>query len=244
MAIFMRQDQKEKKSNDVSNSILINMSHELRTQLNVIVGFVGILLLKFQGPLNAEQEKHLNIIKTSTGCLLSLINNLVDIAKIESKIIKPTLKKISCLSMFNEVKLMLTTLLSAKESKMIIKAPSEDVFIYTDSPLLIRIMINLVEGVMQFSESNEVVLKLEETAFHGKKSITITIDAGTSINKKHQEKLLLAYQKIDSGNQCTEEASLGLYLSQQLVALLNGKIEFESEEGKVGRFLIILPSNE
>src|SRR5437868_2924669 len=91
-----------------------SMSHELRTPLNAVIGFTGTLLMKLPGPLNQEQEKQLRTIQASSRHLLSLINDLLDLAKIESGNVELNLEPVTCQAVIGEVSATLRTLAEGK----------------------------------------------------------------------------------------------------------------------------------
>jgi len=229
-------------ANFTKDRFLERISHELRTPLNAIIGFTGILLMKLPGPLNPEQEKQLNTVKVSSHHLLSLINDLLDLAKIESGKVEIKLEKISCQKVINEIAVTLTPLAELNGLQLNVEFPKEEIIIETDRRALMQILINLVNNAIKFTINGKVKITLEMKQKEKKKYVMINvIDEGMGIKTENQTKLFQAFQQITSSGKGVEGTGLGLYLSQKLAELINSKIEFESEYGKGSRFSVELP---
>ena len=227
------------KANDAKTIFLTSMSHELRTPLNAIIGFTGTLLMKLPGPLNPDQEKQLSTVKRSAQHLLSLINELLNLAKIESGTVELFVEPIDCDSIVDEV---IATLLPISNGKglQLFKQSPENIPLTTDRRILVQLLINLTNNAIKYTEAGEICIKTE----HKKEKIFIhVIDTGPGIPKEEQQKLFQAFHQIASNTvEHVEGTGLGLYLSQKLVSLIKGQLEFESELGKGSRFSIILPT--
>jgi PAS domain S-box-containing protein len=223
---------------------LASMSHELRTPLNAIIGFTGTLLMKLPGPLNPQQEKQLNTVKTSARHLLSLINDLLDLAKIESGKVELKLEKVNCQSVIKEVSTTLSTLAESKGLKFEVIMPEEDITVNTDRRTLMQIIINLANNAIKFTEKGIIKIQLIPSKTNEQDFALIQIqDTGCGIKTEDQVKLFQAFQQMTMPGKRVEGTGLGLHLSQKLATLINSKIEFESEYGKGSRFSITLPKN-
>src|SRR5262249_49621472 len=111
---------------------LASMSHELRTPLNAIIGFTGTLLMKLPGPLTADQEKQLRTIQTSARHLLSLINDILDLAKIEAGKVEVSLEPVICQEVIAEVVAGLRPLAEQKGLPFEVKEPEREVIVHAD----------------------------------------------------------------------------------------------------------------
>ena len=231
------------RANLAKDRFLASMSHELRTPLNAVIGFTGTLLMKLPGPLNTDQEKQLRTIQTSARHLLSLINDLLDLAKIESGNVELTLEPVNCRSVLEEVATALRPLAVAKGLAFVVKLPYQEITLLSDRRALSQIIINLCNNAIKFTEVGEVRLELGQQQQNEKSRTEIrVIDTGVGIQVDDQAKLFQAFAQVGDGATHRHEGTgLGLYLSQKLAALLGGRIEFSSEHGKGSTFILIMP---
>ena len=227
---------------EAKNRFLANMSHELRTPLNAIIGFTGTLLMKLPGPLNAAQEKQLTTIQTSARHLLSLINDLLDLAKIESGKVEILFEPQSCISMIEEVANTLRSLAEKKGLPLRIKLPPVETVLLTDRRALTQILINLTNNAIKFTERGEVTITLTQQIKSNAVVTWIRIaDTGCGIKPEDRVKLFQAFTQIDSSStRKFEGTGLGLHVSQKLAELLHGHISFESEFGIGSTFTLEL----
>lgn len=221
------------------DSFLAKMSHELRTPLNAIIGFTGTLLMKLPGPLAIEQEMQLNNVLVSAKYLLSLINDLLDLSKIESGKVELKHELFSCGAAIKEISNTMKLLAENKGLSLNCNIPEPDPMIRTDRRALIQILINLVNNAINYTEKGEVTISVECTQLTPHRRIEISvIDTGIGILPKDQGNLFEAFTRV--GAHCSDEAGLGLYLSNKMADLLGGEIVFTSEYGKGSVFTLIL----
>jgi PAS domain S-box-containing protein len=229
-------------ANLAKDRFLANMSHELRTPLNAIIGFTGTLLMGLPGPLNADQQHQLSIVQTSARHLLSLINDLLDLAKVESGNVEVKYEPVICQGVMEEVMEALRPLAEGKGLEFKIKAPKSDLSIAADRRILSQILINLTNNAIKFTEKGQVRIQLSTRRSNGQTLASIeVIDTGIGIRIEDQERLFQEFQQISIEHR-TEGTGLGLYLSEKLAVLLKGKIEFESEYGKGSTFRLLIPT--
>jgi protein-histidine pros-kinase len=221
---------------------LATMSHELRTPLNAIIGFTGTLLMGLGGPLNPTQERQLRTVQASGKHLLSLINDLLDLAKIESGSIELGLEQTSCNAVIDEVATTLRPLAEAKRLELLVDQPPDDVMLHTNGRALSQIMINLTNNAIKFTECGQVVISLRaEQAPNPKLELSVS-DTGCGIPQEDQSRLFQAFTQIETGpTRRYEGTGLGLHLSQKLASLLGAWITCESESGRGSRFTLHLP---
>ena len=231
-------------ANLAKDRFLANMSHELRTPLNAIIGFTGTLLMKLPGPLNADQIKQLQTIQSSGKHLLSLINDLLDLAKIESGKVTLNLESVMCQDLIDEVRSALLPLAEKKGLQFVITSPTQDQEVKTDRRALSQILINLCNNAIKFTERGQVGIELHDFSDGERGLAKITIrDTGIGIRPEDQVKLFQAFTQVGtSGARRYEGTGLGLHLSQKLAELLGGHIGFESEHGNGSAFTLTLPS--
>jgi signal transduction histidine kinase len=221
---------------------LAGMSHELRTPLNAILGFTGTLLMKLSGPLTTDQERQLNIIQSSGTHLLSLINDLLDLAKIESGKVEIRREAVVCQHVLEEVATALRGLAQAKGLEFGIMSPGAELAVHTDARVLRQILLNLTNNAIKFTDNGQITLGLDRRRDHGRLVTEFSVvDTGAGIKPEDQAKLFQEFQQVGAtGTRRHEGTGLGLYLSQKLAALLGGHIEFQSESGKGSTFKMVL----
>jgi protein-histidine pros-kinase len=229
-------------ANMAKDRFLANMSHELRTPLNSIIGFAGTLLMKLPGPLSSDQQRHLQNISTSAKHLLLLINDLLDLAKIESGKVELKPELISCKSVVEEVISTLRPMAENKDLELTFKVPDEDIILRTDRRSLSQILLNLTYNAIKFTDKGEVRLELSRQFHDGRPRTELTvIDTGIGIKPDDQAKLFQAFTQVDTSTSRRHEGTgLGLHLSKKLAELLHGRITLRSEYGKGSEFTITL----
>jgi protein-histidine pros-kinase len=234
-------------ANQAKDRFLATMSHELRTPLNAIIGFTGTLLMKLPGPLTSDQEKQLRTIQTGGKHLLSLINDLLDLAKIESGKVQVRLEPVACDGILEEVVTALRPSAEMKGLKFDTSMSSRSVVVLADRRALSQILLNLVNNAIKFTEKGSVQLAVcqrEENEAGTTTEFSIS-DTGVGIREEDQAKLFQAFSRVDGENaRRTEGTGLGLHLSQKLAELLGGRITLESEHGRGSRFTLILSREE
>ena len=223
---------------------LASMSHELRTPLNAIIGFTGTLLMKLPGPLTAGQDKQLKIIQSSGRHLLSLINDLLDVAKIEAGNVELDEAPVVCQEVVKEVIDTLLTLAEQKGLSLGAETPIAPITLRTDRRALNQILLNFVNNAIKFTETGSIVLSLSQRSEDGHTLTRFTVtDSGVGIRPDDQAKLFQAFTQLDTGTTRRYEGTgLGLYLSQKLASLVGGKLSFHSEYGHGSTFVLELKS--
>jgi len=227
----------------MKSAFIANMSHELRTPLNAIIGFTGALLMKLPGPLTDEQDRQLNTIRNSARHLLSLINDILDVAKIEAGKVTLTVEPVQCQQLMGEVADTLRPLAAQKGLEVLVDVPQQPIVLQTDRRALSQILINLANNAIKFTEKGMVKLALSQRADEEQAQITefSVTDSGSGIKEEDQVKLFQAFSQLDnSSTRHAEGAGLGLYLSQNLANLLGGSLFFSSDFGKGSTFTLAL----
>jgi PAS domain S-box-containing protein len=229
-------------ANSAQASILAGVSHELRTPLNAIIGFTGTLLMKLPGPLTAAQEKQLNIIQTSAKHLLSLINDMLDIAKIEAGKVKPKRESFVCQDAIREVAETLRPLAEQKNLEFELKLPPENIVVETDRRAFVQIVINLANNAIKFTSAGKVTIELSPRQQDGKAMIDISVhDTGIGIKTEDQARLFQAFARLDAAStRHIEGTGLGLYLCKKLASFIGGNLAVRSEYGAGSTFTLTL----
>lgn len=220
---------------------LASMSHELRTPLNAIIGFTGVLLMRLPGPLTADQEHHLRTSQTSARHLLSLINDLLDLAKIESGKLELNLELVEAQSVLVEVAASLRPLAEGKGLQFELLMPKRPVKVITDRRALSQIMLNLAGNAIKFTERGQVTVRIQRNRRNGHLLTRMSVvDTGPGIDVQDQARLFKPFSQLQHGNDEQDGTGLGLHLSQQLAQLIGGTVECESVPGRGSRFTLSL----
>jgi PAS domain S-box-containing protein len=227
-------------ANQAKDRFLATMSHELRTPLNAIIGFTGTLLMRLPGPLTSDQEKQLRTVQSSGRHLLALINDLLDLAKIEAGKVDLHLEATNCQSVVDEVVAALGP--QAEEKGLSLQTTVDtDVIVETDRRALSQIVLNLTHNAIKFTEQGSVHLKVGAANDNGQIAISVE-DTGIGIRPESQAQLFEAFSQLDPRSRRRPEGTgLGLHLSQKLALLLGGRIAFASEYGRGSTFMLLLP---
>jgi protein-histidine pros-kinase len=198
--------------------------------------------MKLPGPLTGDQDNQLRTIQTSAKHLLSLINDLLDLAKIESGKVELNLEPIVCQRVMEEVSAALGPLAQNKGLQFEVKMPSEDVIVMTDRRALSQIIINLANNAIKFTDKGAIQVHMNRIEDDGRRATEISIrDTGVGIRAEDQAKLFEAFTQVNGHSSKRHEGTgLGLHLSQKLAMLLGGRISFESEYGKGSTFKLAI----
>lgn len=226
----------------MKSAFIANMSHELRTPLNAIIGFTGTLLMKLPGPLNDDQDRQLNTIRTSARHLLSLINDILDVAKIEAGKVTLALAPVHCQALITETADSLRPLAAQKGLALTVDLPPDPVIVTSDRRALTQIVINLVNNAIKFTEQGSIRVALTQRSIADDVVTELSVtDSGTGIRAEDQAKLFQAFSQLDStSTRHAEGAGLGLYLCQNLANLLGGSLSLSSEFGVGSTFTLTL----
>ncbi|MDB5933672.1 MAG: hybrid sensor histidine kinase/response regulator [Massilia sp.] len=226
----------------MKSAFIANMSHELRTPLNAIIGFTGTLLMKLPGPLTVDQDKQLNTIRTSARHLLSLINDLLDMAKIEAGKVTLARGPVDCQALLAETIDSLRPLAAQKGLVLTLEVPQQPIVIESDRRALTQIVINLANNAIKFTDRGTVRVALAQRMADGELVTEVGVtDSGAGIRFEDQPKLFEAFSQLDStSTRHAEGAGLGLYLCRNLANLLGGSLTFASEYGVGSTFTLQL----
>ena len=229
----------------VKDRFLASMSHELRTPLNAIIGFTGTLLMKLPGPLNAEQEKQLRIVQTGAKHLLSLINDLLDVAKLSANKVTLNLEPVDCKTLVEEVSATLEMEARRKGLAFAVHTPPVDVFLLTDRRALSQILINLVGNAIKFTQQGRVDVVLQDLQLPTGRVVQLHVqDTGPGIPLQEQPRLFEAFSRVERADRRHHEGTgLGLHLSRKLAEALGGTLGFDSTEGLGSTFTLQLPEH-
>jgi PAS domain S-box-containing protein len=223
----------------LKSAFLATMSHELRTPLNSIIGFTGILLQKLVGPLSEEQEKQLKMVQGSAHHLLELINDVLDISKIEAGQMNVSAEVFDMGVAIQKSVDKIKPLAEKKGLTLTASVTPKVIEITSDQRRVEQILINLLNNAVKFTERGEVRV---ESLIENDRLVTRIIDTGIGIKSEDAKALFKPFQQIDTGiTRQYEGTGLGLSICKRLVEMLGGEIGVESEWGKGSTFTFTLP---
>jgi signal transduction histidine kinase len=221
------------------------MSHELRTPLNAIIGFTGTLLMRLPGPLTADQERQLTTVQSSARHLLSLINDLLDLAKIEAGAITALHMAPARLEdLRDDLERTFREMAREKGLEFAIElAPGLPPSMRTDGTRVKQVLKNLLANAFKFTRQGSVRLRI---APHGPDTVAFAVsDTGIGIPPDKREIIFEAFQQADgTTSRQYGGTGLGLSISRELTRLLGGELQLASEPGKGSTFTLILPVSD
>jgi PAS domain S-box-containing protein len=227
----------------LKSSFLANMSHELRTPLNSILGFADVMLEELDGPLTENMDNDLRLIQKNGQHLLHLINDVLDMAKIEAGRMNLNPEKFRIYEVLDEVTSITSTLASEKNLSLFIDECSDrEVEVYADHTRLRQVMINLVNNAIKFTETGKISLKVEP--MEGARVLISVKDTGIGIPPDKLEAVFQEFTQVDASS--TRKAGgtgLGLPISRRLVEMHGGRLWAESSgvKGEGSVFYVELP---
>jgi signal transduction histidine kinase len=231
--------QQSEAANCAKSEFLSHMNHELRTPLTGILGFARMLKEEIYGPLNPKQQQYACAIAASGEHLLSLVNDFLDISKIEANREELFLETIAVKDLCVSSLSMLESRASEQGLDLLLNITPDIDFCTVDRRRIQQILINLLSNAIKFTEVGSVTLKVQR---NGNMLDFCVIDTGIGIKKADQEKLFQPFQQIhNSLSRKHKGTGLGLTLSRKLAQLHGGDITLVSTEGQGSCFTLSLP---
>jgi two-component system CheB/CheR fusion protein len=235
-----------KRAARVKSEFLANMSHELRTPLNSINGFSEVLYDETFGPLNEKQRQYVNNVLTSGKHLLLLINQILDMAKVEAGKMKLALSSLPMRSLLNDISMLVADMVSKKKIDMLLELAEDLPNIEADELKVKEIIYNLLSNAVKFTPEGG---KIGMRAKKADSEIEVVVwDTGIGIAPENMTKIFEGFFRVDTPySRVTEGTGLGLPLSQKLVELHGGKLSVESaglNKGTSVRFTLPITSEK
>jgi PAS domain S-box-containing protein len=234
-------------ANRAKSQFLANMSHELRTPLNAIIGFSEMLADETFGDLNDRQLKYSNNILNSGRHLLQLINDILDLAKVEAGRVELMRNTFGVARALSEVQTIVKTLANKKHIRLEADVAPDLPSLFADEAKFKQIMYNLLSNAIKFTPDggNVFVTAAIHNGSSGDSFLQITVaDTGIGIQLNDQERVFKEFEQVDSSYGRQQQGTgLGLALTKRLVEMHGGKIRVESEgiEGKGSTFTFLIP---
>ena len=237
--VIKEQNEKILEADRVKNEFLANISHELRTPLNSILGFADILSAQLYGNLNSKQEDYINDIKASGTHLLGMINEILDMSKIEAHAMKIVKSRFYISRAVTEVKNILMPL-AIKKGITINSDIDNDFEVYADYQKIQQILYNLVSNAIKYSPENDTV---DIAVISNDKCFKIAVhDNGMGIDPKYHGKIFAKFVQLDNAYTKKESSTgLGLTITKELTELHGGKVSIISEVNNGSTFIVEIP---
>lgn len=237
---LIKAKERAEESDRQKSAYLGNMSHKIRTPLNTIVGFSN--LLTEDDITHKEKNDYINIIRHDTEQVLHLIDDIINIAKIDANQLDINNKECSVNEIMNVLSEYYKTNEKTANIEFITKPmlPDGKDLLKTDADKLHQILSNLLNNAFKFTTQGKIELGYFVNPVEEKMIIYVK-DTGIGVQNEHKDKI---FNHFYQANQMTEGTGLGLTISQSLVKLINGKLNFESKEGEGSTFFVELPFKE
>jgi signal transduction histidine kinase len=242
VALYAELDEKAesiKKADQLKSRFLSHMSHEFRTPLSSIMGLSKLLLNRVDGDLTEEQEKQVKFILNASQGLLELVNDLLDLAKIEAGKIEVHPTKFSIAEFIGALRGMFRPIQGNPRVALIFDDMNDFPSLFTDEGKLSQILRNFISNALKFTESGEIRVSAN---FDGEEVTFAVSDTGIGIAAENQRFLFQEFSQLDSPlHKRTKGSGLGLALCKKLAELLGGNVYFKSEPGAGSTFFVKIP---
>jgi len=229
------------RASELKSHFLSNMSHEFRTQLNSILALSQILMDRMDGELTSEQEKQVTFIRRSAQDLTDLVNDLLDLAKVEAGrvTIRPTTFSVE--SLFSALRGMLRPLLAQNSSvTLVFDDPVDMPELFTDEAKVSQVLRNFISNALKFTERGEVRVSVRNG--HDDTVVFSVADTGIGIAPDDQPRIFKEWEQVEGKMQKTAKGTgLGLPLSKKLAQLLGGDVYLKSQLGMGSTFFVVVP---
>jgi len=227
-------------ANELKSRFLSYMSHEFRTPLTSMTSITGILLSRMDGPLTPEQQKQVEFIRGSARELTEMVNDLLDLAKVEAGRITISPEWFEMVDLFAALRGMFKPIVASSSVTLTFDEPDDDIRLFTDDKKVSQILRNFISNALKFTPDGEVRVsarRLDEQMVEFAVS-----DTGIGIAAEHLPYLFNDFVQLEGRLQKRLRGSgLGLSLARKFAELLGGRVAVQSELGKGSRFSVVLP---
>lgn len=229
-----------RRASELKSSFLSNMSHEFRTPLNSMLALTRMLLDRMDGELTADQEQQIRFIQRSAKELAEMVNDLLDLAKVEAGRLDVKPKTFEASELFGALRGMLKPLLADNSLNLVFETADGLQALYTDEQKVSQVLRNFISNAIKYTLSGEVRVSAWQ---EGEKTVFSVTDTGIGISKSDQQIIFEEFVQIESSMQKRVKGTgLGLPLSRKLAHLLGGDVDVESSIGTGSCFRLVIPS--
>ena len=227
-------------ANQAKSGFLANMSHELRTPLNAVIGFSELLEQEIFGELNGKQRTYVKNVLVSGRHLLQLVNDILDISKVEAGRMDLAYERTPIGSIVDVVRSVITAVAAKKGIELDVDVPPVLPEVYIDPGRIKQVLYNLIANAIKFTPRGGTV-RVSARA-DAKHVVVLVADTGVGIAKEDLPRLFREFEQLPQANGVRPEGTgLGLALTRRLVELHGGKVAVESQLGKGSTFSVFLP---
>jgi signal transduction histidine kinase/CheY-like chemotaxis protein len=229
------------RASELKSHFLSNMSHEFRTPLNSILALSQILIDRMDGDLTPEQEKQVTFMRRSAQDLTDLVNDLLDLAKVEAGKVTIRPAEFSVESLFAALRGMLRPLLAQNSSvSLVFEDPVGIPELYTDEAKVSQVLRNFISNALKFTERGEV--RISVRTGHDETVVFSVADTGIGISPVDQDRIFQEWEQVEGKLQKTAKGTgLGLPLSRKLAQLIGGDVYVKSQVGLGSTFFVAVP---
>lgn len=244
IALYAELDEKAvalQRSAEMKSRFLSHVSHEFRTPLNSVLALTRLLLERYDGELTMEQEKQVSYIRDATRQLADIVNDLLDLAKVEAGKTEIRLTNIDVGQLLGATRALMRPLAAHEAVTLVFDEPPPNLTLKSDESKLGQILRNLISNALKFTEEGEVRVSVSLSAARNAVQFRVK-DTGIGIDPKDQERIFQEFSQIEHPIQKRVKGTgLGLPLSQSLAVLLGGTLAVESSVGVGSTFTLTLP---
>ena len=228
-------------ASEMKTRFLSGVTHELRTPLNSIVSLARLMIGHSDGPLNAEQEKQVTFILRSAQNLTDMVNDLLDLAKIEAGKSPAIITTFTLQALFAGLRGMFRPLATNPDVKLLFDFPTETIELVSDEGKLSQILRNFISNALKFTEHGTITITA--TPLDGRQVRLSVADTGVGIAPEYHALVMQEWGQVTgTASNRNKGSGLGLPLSQSLAELLGGSVGFTSEPGKGSTFFVTIPA--
>ncbi len=233
------------KANLAKSEFLARMSHELRTPLNAVLGFGQVLEMSLRDKVDDQSLENLSHIVTAGQHLLALINDILDLSKVESGYLGLSLENVRLSEVIYEVEELMNHWAKESEIGLTINLKSfNTVFVVADRVRLRQVLINLISNAIKYNKPNGTVTVACEAGVSRDMVVIKVTDTGIGIPLNSLDELFEPFNRLKAEGTGIEGTGIGLALTQKLIHLMNGEISVETDEGKGSTFSVHLPQGQ
>ena len=246
VALYSELDEKAealRRADEMKSRFLWHVSHEFRTPLNAVEALTRLLLERTDGPLSAEQEKQVTYIRKAAGELTEMVNDLLDLAKVESGRVELRLSRLDVGHLLGGVRALMRPLATNEAVTLVFEEPEQSLSITSDESKVSQVLRNLISNALKFTQAGYVKVSVHLTPDNNGIAFVVS-DTGIGIAPDDLDRIFQEFEQVENSMQRSVKGTgLGLPLSRKLGALLGGTLEVTSTPGSGSTFTFMVPYN-